>query len=496
MQRSLRRKKAENTISVRYFSGLDYRILIATVVSNVFFQLSQISSSIFLYIGTLVMVGVLFFIDTKEYINLSISYISVLRFATIANVSVLNLITIIYFFKAYIVDNEYKKEKHKRRLPQMVVISGIVLIMYCMQYMFDGTGFSGLRIEFIAIKLMLFLIYLVDIFRNCESKAELKDTFMKMQVYYIYGILVAIFVSILINPSYSLDATRMSLSEGSGSNQLGISLTFCLVLVTLGVTTAKNFKEWLVLIITALPLLYFCFATQSRTCIVGMIITIVCAVVFGTAQKESRRWVLLMALGVVVVLGGMILFAEGTQIHQNIMQTIDRFINPKNDDISNGRIDLWQIYIEKLKNNAGLFFFGGQRTEYMNTMAHNMFLEIFAVYGFFGTIIVIWIYSSVFVEIRRAILRFGKSTNIKVLGFLPLAIVFITGMVSHSLLNTQPTITFCMGVAMIYLYGENNTDENTLVDSDESGNRLISKRKRTQNLRRLDSRNGKKLRSI
>lgn len=496
MQRSLRRKKTENTMSVRYFSALNYRILIATVVSNVFFQLSQISSSIFLYIGTLVMVGVLFFIDTKDYINLSISYISVLRFATVANVSVLNLITIIYFFKAYIVDNEYKKEKYKRRLPKMVVISGIVLIIYCMQYMFDGTDFSGLRIEFIAIKLMLFLIYLVDIFRNCESKAELKDTFMKMQVYYVYGILVAILISILINPLYSIDATRMSLAEDSGSNQLGISLAFCLVLVTLGVTTVKNLKEWIVLVITALPLLYFCFATQSRTCIVGMIITIVCAVIFGTIQKESRRWVLFMALGVVVVLGGMILFAEGTQIHENIMQTIERFINPKNDDISNGRFDIWQIYIDKLKNNTGLFFFGGQLNEYANMMAHNMFLEIFAGYGLLGTVIVIWMYSAVFVEIRKSILRFGKNTNIRVLGFLPLVIIFITGMASHSLLNTEPTLDFCIGVAMIYLYGENNTDENTLVDSDESGNRLISKRKRTQNLRRLDSRNGKKLRSI
>ncbi len=493
MNRVLKKEKNENKTSVRYFEGLNLWIFAAVFVANVFFQLSEVSSSLFLYVGTFIMLGTLFFIDKDDYIYVFVSLMSVIRFSTIFGVSVVNIITFVYFFRTYVFENEYKNERDKRRMSKPVVTAGIVFIMYSLQYILNGN--QGLRMSFIAIKLMFFMLYMVDVFRDMKNRKDASKKFMNIQIYYVVGVLIAVFASILVNPAYSLDATRMSLAEGAGVNQLGISLAFCLVFVTMGMTKVKNFKEWTVLAVTALPLLYYCFATQSRTSLIGMIITLASVLTMGYAQKRARLPITLMGIACVVVLGGLILFTEGTQLHENIMGTIERFTDPRGNDISNGRFDLWMHYLEVIGSDMRLFFLGGPLEKYGGVQAHNMFIEIFALFGLFGAIIVIWMYSTVFIEIRGAIISLGKG-KFRLLGFLPLVILFVTGMASHTLLNTEPTVNFCLGAAMIYFYGENDLDEDNVVDNDDSGFGVVTKRKRNQNFRRMDNRYSKKFRRI
>lgn len=493
MTRVLKKEKTEKKTSVRYFEGLNLWILAAVFVANIFFQLSEVSSSLFLYVGTFVMLGTLFFLDKDDYIYVFVSLLSVLRFSTIFGVSVINIITFVYFFRTYVFENEYKSEKDKRRMPKTVVSAGVVFILYSLQYILNGN--QAMRMSFIAIKLMFFMLYMVDVFRSFTDRKTAEKKFMNIQVYYVVGVLIAVFTSILVNPAYSLDATRMSLAEDSGTNQLGISLAFCLVFVTMGMTKVRNFKEWTVLAVTALPLLYYCFATQSRTSLIAMIITFASVLTFGYGQKRARLWITLMGIASVAVLGGLILFTEGTQIHENIMRTIERFTDPRGNDISNGRFDLWMHYFEVLGSDMRLFFLGGPLDKYGGVQAHNMFIEIIALFGLFGVGIVVWMYSTVFFEIRKAIVSLGRG-KIRLLGFLPLLILFVTGMASHTLLNTEPTVNFCLGVAMIYFYGEIDSDEDNVADDDDSGVKPLTKRKRYKNIRRLDHRYGKKLRRI
>ncbi len=494
MQKTLVRPETEKKkSSIRYLDGLNLWILAAVFVANIFFQLSEVSSSVFMYAGTLIMIIPLFFLDKDEYIYIFVSLLSVIRFSTVFNISVINLITIIYFVRTYILDNEYKTEKDKRRMSKIVVAPCVVFVLYSLQYILDGN--LAMRMSFIAVKLMFFLLYMVDVFRSCTDRKQGAKKFMNIQVYYVLGVMIAVFCSILVNPAYSLDATRMSLAEDSGVNQLGISLAFCLVFVTLGMTKVENFKEWLCLAGVALPLLYYCFATQSRTSIIGMIITFASVLTFGYGQKRARKWITFMGIGSVLVLGGLILFTEGSQIHENIMRTIERFTDPRGNDISNGRFDLWALYYEKFTTNAKLFFLGGPLESYANTQAHNMFIEIFALYGILGTGIIIWMYTAVFIEIKNSVIALGKGKT-RLLGYLPLAVLFITGMASHSLLNTGPSSFFCMGVAMIYFYGENDLDEDNVVDIDDSGVESLSKRKGHKNFRRVDNRYSKKFRRV
>lgn len=493
MNRVLKKEKTENKTSIRYFEGLNLWIFAAVFVANIFFQLSEVSSSLFLYVGTLIMLSTLFFLDKDDYIYVFVSLMSVIRFSTIFGVSVINIITFVYFFRTYVFENEYKNEKDKRRMSKPVVTAGIIFILYSLQYILNGN--QAMRMSFIAIKLMFFMLYMVDVFRDMKDRKEAEKKFMNIQVYYVVGVLIAVFTSILVNPAYSLDATRMSLAEGAGTNQLGISLSFCLVFVTMGMTKIKNYKEWIVLAVTALPLLYYCFATQSRTSLIAMIVTFGSVMIFGYSQKRARLPITLMAIASVLVFGSLILFTEGTQLHENIMRTIERFTDPRGNDISNGRFDLWMHYFDVLGSDMRLFFLGGPLDKYGGIQAHNMFIEIFALFGMCGLMIVIWMYSTVFVEIRKAIVSHGKG-RIRLLSFLPLVVLFITGLASHTLLNTEPTVNFCLGAAMIYLYGESDSDEDNVADNDDSRNESFSKRKRYKNIRRLDRRYGKKLRRI
>ncbi|MBP3329249.1 MAG: O-antigen ligase family protein [Clostridia bacterium] len=493
MQKVLKQQKTENKTSIRYLDGLNLWILAAVFVANIFFQLSEVSSSIFMYVGTLIMIVPLLFLDKDDYIYVFVSLLSVIRFSTIFDVSVINLITIIYFFRTYITGNEFKKEKDKRRLPKNTVTACVVFIMYSLQYILNGT--QALRMSFIAIKLMFFLVYMVDVFRSCTDRKTGAKRFMNIQVYYVIGVLIAVFTSILVNPAYSLDATRMSLAEGAGVNQLGITLAFCLVFVTMGMTKVTNYKEWICLAGVALPLLYYCFATQSRTSLIGMIITFAAVLTMGYSQPRARKWITFMAVGSVAVLGGLILFTEGSQLHENIMGTIERFTDPRGNDISNGRFDLWARYVRIFTTNARLFFFGGPLESYGNIQAHNMFLEIFALYGIVGAGIIAWMYTALFIDIKNSVVSLGKG-KFRLLSLLPMAVLFITGMASHTLLNTEPSFFFCMGVAMIYFYGENDLDENTLADNDDSGAEPLAKRKGYKNFRRLGNSNSKKFRRV
>lgn len=494
MQHSaLIKQKTEKKKSVRYLDGLNLWILAAVFVANIFFQLSEVSASVFMYVGTLIMVIPLFFLDKDDYIYVFVSLLSVIRFSTIFDVSVINIITIVYFVRAYIVDNEYKREKEKRQLPRNVVLACVAFILYSLQYILNGN--QALRMSFIAIKLMFFLVYMADVFRSLTDRKTGSKKFMNIQVYYVLGVLIAVCTSILVNPAYSLDATRMSLAEGAGVNQLGITLAFCLVFVTMGMTKVTNYKEWICLAGVALPLLYYCFATQSRTSLIGMIITFAAVLTMGYSQPRARKWITFMGIGSVVVLGGLILFTEGTQIHENIMGTIERFTDPRGNDISNGRFDLWTRYYNTITSDARLFFFGGSLDNYGNIQAHNMFLEIFALYGIAGAAIVAWMYSAVFIDIKDAIVSLGKG-KFRLLSLLPMAVLFITGMASHTLLNTEPSFFFCMGVAMIYFYGENDLDENTLADNDDTGAEPLSKRKGYKNFGRMGNSNSKKFRRV
>ena len=46
------------------------------------------------------------------------------------------------------------------------------------------------------------------VFRSCTDRKQGSKKFMNIQIYYVLGVMIAVLCSIIINPAYSLDATR------------------------------------------------------------------------------------------------------------------------------------------------------------------------------------------------------------------------------------------------------------------------------------------------
>lgn len=455
MKRSLKNKKTKKLASIRYFQGLNYWILASVLVANIFFQLSEVSMSALKYVGIVCSLVPIFFIDKDDYIYAFISYMSVIRVSTIFNIAAINIISIVYFIRTYIFDNKYMRERDKRKFPQNVIVACMVFILYSLQYLLEKEPIIKTPLEI--IKLLFFIVFMVDIFRACRTREELCKKFMNIQVYFIAGVLISIVCSLVINPNFALNSERLEVADTSGTNQLGILLAFCIVYSLFAVTRVKNINELLVHGVILFIFTYYCFATQSRTAIVGIMLSLFCIVIWGFSHVRTIIPVATMIATLSLFLYLVFTYGQETALYANIMETVERFTDPKDNDISNGRLDLWKMYIDALMNDAKLFFFGGDSESYPRLVAHNIFIEIWAEYGLIGFGIVCWIYTAVFMEIRNAIIRFGKS-KIKVISFLPFAMVFVMGMASHTLIGTVPTVTFCMGTAMIYLYNQDSLD--------------------------------------
>lgn len=452
MERTLKNKKTFSFASVRYFQGLNYLILATVLVANVCFQLSEASTSAFRYLGIICSILPLLFIDKDDYIYVFISYLSVIRVSTIFGVAAINLVTFAYFFRAYIFDKRYHFQKEKRLLPANLIVACVVLILYSLQYMFVESGEIKTLLE--NVKLMFFLVFMVDVFRTCENEEKLLKKFMNIQVYCIFGVFISVVSSLLINPNYALRQERLAVAEASGTNQLGILLAFCIVYLLLAVMRVKNVSEIAVIGCVLFVFTYYCFATQSRTAIVGILAALVCIVIWGLTHSKTAVPIAAMVAVLLLALYLICTYGKNTVIYENIMATVDRFVNPKKGDISNGRMYLWKTYLNAIFTDTRLFLFGGQSSAYPNIVAHNIFIEILADYGFVGFGIVAWIYAVVFKEIKNSVTKFGKR-KVKLIALLPFASVFIMGMASHTLTGTVPTVTFCLGTAMIYLYGYN-----------------------------------------
>lgn len=475
MERTLKNKKTLSFASVRYFQGLNYLILATVLVSNICFQLSEVSTSAFKYLGIICSMVPLFFIDKDDYIYVFISYLSVIRVSTIFGVAAINLVTFVYFFRAYIFDERYHFQKERRLLSRNLIVACVVLILYSLQYMFADSGEIKTLLE--NIKLMFFLVFMVDAFRSCESEEKLYKKFMNMQVYCIVGVFISVVSSLLINPNYALKQERLAVAEASGTNQLGILLAFCIVYLLFAVMRVKNISEIAVIGCVLFVFTYYCFATQSRTAIVGILAALVCIVIWGLTHSKTAVPIAVMIAVLLLFLYLVCTYGKDTVIYENIMMTVERFVNPKKGDISNGRLYLWKTYLNAIFTDARLFLLGGQSSAYPDLVAHNIFIEILADYGFIGFGIVAWIYVVVFKEIKNSVTRFGKR-KVKLISLLPFALVFIMGMASHTLTGTVPTVTFCLGTAMIYLYGY---DKPQTEQSDEE--KTFGKAKRFKPLR-------------
>ena len=117
------------------------------------------------------------------------------------------------------------------------------------------------------------------------------------------------------------------------------------------------------------------------------------------------------------------------------------------DDITNGRIEIWRLYIEGLNQNLCYWVFGvGSYSEFgIYKMAHNMFLQDITTYGFVGSFILYILYISVFRQIFY-VFKFEK-VRIELFTIIPMLLPVIAGMTLHTLSGIANTFMLFFGNA-------------------------------------------------
>ena len=124
----------------------------------------------------------------------------------------------------------------------------------------------------------------------------------------------------------------------------------------------------------------------------------------------------------------------------------------QNDDVSNGRFDIWNQYINTFNNNPILWFIGiGDFKKHgIEMMAHNFLIEDIANYGIVGCTL---LYSCCILTYRKLKRRFSSKNSYYLL--LPFFIPIIGGITLHGMTNIINISMLFIGYSLYASYNSN-----------------------------------------
>ncbi len=449
------------------------------------FLLSQ-SMVIFRYVGVAILMVILLVEPQDNYIYFFLALLPANLYASIYigsfHMSVLNFITIVYFIRKFMGDLG-----GKIKIDSELVVPCIVFLIFHAQFLVLRV--SSMKLFFLVIKQFFMFYFFVDTFINFKNKKDSDRYIDFLSMFYSVGVMLSVFAAYIFNSSYVLNVRRLSLTKNSGANSLGSLVAFAVTLMVLVMLKTKERKQKIYIGCVLAIVAYFGFATQSRTCFFGMVIAAVGAIAFGISQKKTRKASIILVIIIVILVAVVIIAGENVKLFANIYGTIDRIINPKNDDITNGRVETWAEYLEVLKNDSVVFLFGNGG-KIVDKMAHNMYIEILISYGLFGTFIVIWIYYSISLLIRRKYRQVGYE-KISIMGLIPFGLVFLMGMSGHALLSSVSTANYCLGYIFTIAYNNYKEDsgedenEDSLDNLNEGEPQQLGRYQKNKHLRRM-----------
>lgn len=426
------------------FENLNLKTAIFIVVIITLFQLAEKFNDVFFYVGIVVLLVGLLLIEEEQIMFFYVVVASSNRLMNVSNIPLLPIIPIVYFVRRYFFRKNYKKSG----LDSQVVAAFIMLGLYSLRYFFKTYSFDNLLI---CVKLFFAFIMMIDFVERCKNKQEIRTRINMLIFYFSLGITITCLISMIFEGSAE-SAERFVISEKSGTNILSIYIASGISASIIAILSenSKTFKKIIGLML--IPMIYIGILTQSRTYVVLLIINLIWAVMFGTAKEKTRNGIFLFLVLLIIVVTFYLLFGKNTQLYSLFETIIDRFVNPRNDDISGGRTDIWKLYIRTLFRSKKFIFLGSDEPLLDSAgeiSAHNMYIEILFGWGLIGGLMVVYLYYLMFKKIRQAFVKCGLG-KASLMGSLALLSCLVGGMSSHSLLGAMPTVEFYIGVCCIY----------------------------------------------
>jgi hypothetical protein len=409
-------------------------IIILTLIVAMFQFVSTRGATVYLEYAALALFMFVFIKSSKfELLGIILFLLPSNQYINLGSTSIITILVTLYFFKMIVFN--------KKLIYIPLLLSGMMLICYC-------ALFGTLGTISIAIKTFLYLFFCLDVFTDPNS--TVKQKYIDGIKFLVLGIIASFCISILLQPD--IFNVRFSLTGEQSTNTLGILAGFAIgcILMLIQSEHVDIKSAWLY---TIFPLAAVGFMTQSRSFIFTILIAVVWCLLFSLVKlnkKINYKFLVLLA-GVCVVY--FIIMNSNGQWAEVISNALERITNPKNDDISNSRFDIWSYYLNEFTQNKFILFFG--KGTYMSSslmyVAHNLWLEQLYLLGIVGNTIIVLMFG---VSIKYIYKKSGIE-KLSFYGWLPLVMIFATSFFSHTFIAGADTIRFFLAVVAVGVFAKN-----------------------------------------
>ena len=417
----------------RFILGEDQITMVTCVVVVFLAQISEKTNSIaIMLLGYLLALLLTLAGNPSTLMAMMLFFLSDNSILDVGGVSIQLLIMSLYLVRFSLL--------RKGRVYGKTLFAGILITLYSAIYINLGVGYAlqGFKL---AVMIIFFTEYL------SSNGAITRSNYEKQLSYAVMGVFFSAIATICVNPSM-FHSSRIALSEDSNWNLLGIlsALLFSHSFMMCFADKTKGRKY----VLHAACMAACALITTSRTALVVAAVAAVWILLFinekGTFARKS------LIIGVIILFG--VLLLNGTIQISFVTKLINRIVNPRRGDISNGRFTLWSRYIDYLIEHKNILWLGHGSplidglttlTSRKSSVAHNMLIEQITMYGIIGSLWVLSLYISSFNRIikvncthRNVVLRKKFILNI--------LLIFVAGMFSHIITSVLVTTELYLGL--------------------------------------------------
>ncbi|WP_321372021.1 hypothetical protein [uncultured Desulfuromusa sp.] len=321
-----------------------------------------------------------------------------------------------------------------------------VFILYSIFKLFNSLTVLNLLTS-IKVSLILVIFYSF-ILRNLKEIA-----FKKISLMFIFGTVVAILLGMIFG-EFHLDQ-RFYGGIHNNPNIFGGVISFSLACVCLLFAAGElkiPFASSMVMILVSAGLL-----TQSRSFLLCLMIIII----FMLGHFMMRAlWNFRISTGKILPMLGLfsiaVFFIFNPFTSEIFNNSLLRLMHPRSGDVSGGRIELWNLYVDYLVLNVDVFLFGLGYVDISenvgaNTVPHNAILEMVMVWGSLGFLIILLL----FADFAKRICFVLKSSGLSRLGWvvsLPILILIIVSITGHDILTIGFITQLFIGILALRFY--------------------------------------------
>lgn len=286
---------------------------------------------------------------------------------------------------------------------------------------------------FDAIKIIIVILFLTAY----TEKESIEKVYVSYVKFCTLGCILSTLIALIMNPSSISENSRFSLS-GVGENALGI--LSAILAINLMVIFMNGYEQNnLIIVLFIISLCVIGFLTGSRSFMLAILVGVVGIIVCLILKLQI---VTLFKIGVFFILAviiAIVLVNTNDFINEYWKQIVYRIMKLQNQDISNGRYALWEQYINVFKEHPIYLWLGGLNTNMygIHLVAHNMILEQLACFGIIGSVFIIFIYCSAYMNLKRESSSYIKWKSYRIV---PIISLLIVSLVSHTLLGVPQTV--------------------------------------------------------